>query len=142
MVGSALFSKKSDEWATPQLLFNRLNDIYKFTLDPCATAENAKCEKFYTKEQDGLKQSWVGERVFCNPPYSQISLWVEKSAVLESELTLTLIPVRTDTKWFHQFINKHPNIYIEFIKGRLKFGDSKNSAPFPSMLVLFSKEFF
>lgn len=144
-----LFSSASDEWSTPQKLFDELNDEFKFTLDPCATAENAKCKKFYTKADNGLRLSWKGERVFCNPPYSknQIGLWLEKATVGKLDdgtFSVFLIPARTDTRWFHYYIwDKYyhrPYIYIEqlrFLKGRLKFGDSKNSAPFPSMIVIF-----
>lgn len=134
-----LFSSASDEWSTPQALYDELNTEFKFTLDPCATAENAKCKKFYTIKDDGLVQCWGGDRAFVNPPYSNIKAWVEKS-VYESErkgFVVMLIPARTDTKWFHEYIYKKPRVEIHFIKGRLKFGDSKNSAPFPSMVVIF-----
>lgn len=137
MVSKALYSKATDEWATPQLFFDAINETGKFTLDPCATPENAKCENYYTKEQNGLLKSWHGERVFCNPPYSQISKWVQKASMESAELIVMLIPARTDTRWFHDYIYKKPNVHIDFIKGRLKFGESKNSAPFPSMLVSF-----
>lgn len=134
-----LFSSKSDEWTTPQKLFDELHAEFNFTLDPCATAENAKCKKFYTIEDDGLSQCWGGERAFCNPPYSNIKEWVAK-ACYEGErkgLVVMLIPARTDTRWFHTFIYQNERIEIRFIKGRLKFGDSKNSAPFPSMICIF-----
>ena len=133
-----MFSSKSDIWATPKDFFNRLNAEFNFTLDPCALPENAKCKKFYTPEQNGLNQDWSGEIVFCNPPYSEVSKWVEKAyrEAKRGAKTVMLIPSRTDTKWFHEFIyQKHE---IRFVKGRLKFGDQKNSAPFPSMVVVFS----
>ena len=133
-----MFSSKSDIWATPKDFFNSLNAEFNFTLDPCALTENAKCKKFYTPEQNGLNQDWSGEIVFCNPPYSEVSKWVEKaySEAKRGAKTVMLIPSRTDTKWFHEFIyQKHE---IRFVKGRLKFGDQKNSAPFPSMIVVFS----
>lgn len=131
-----MFSKKSDEWATPQNLFDELNKEFAFTLDPCATKENAKCEKFYTIQEDGLSKSWKGETVFCNPPYSQIKEWVKKcyNEAWKCRIVL-LIPARTDTRYFHDYI--YHKSEIRFIKGRLKFGDSKNSAPFPSMIVIF-----
>ena len=126
------------EWETPQDLFDKLNAEFHFTLDPCATPENAKCAKFYTKEQDGLKQNWEGQTVYCNPPYGrEISRWVKKASE-ENALTVMLIPARTDTKWFHDYIYKKQE--VRFIKGRLKFGGEKNSAPFPSMIVIFSRE--
>ena len=132
-----MFSKKSDEWATPQNLFDKLNEEFGFTLDPCATKENTKCEKYFTQQEDGLYQSWCNEVVFCNPPYSQIKEWVKKcydEAGSAIKIVL-LIPARTDTRYFHDYI--YHKSEIRFIKGRLKFGDSKNSAPFPSMIVIF-----
>lgn len=134
-MNAALFSSKSHEWETPQELFDGLNRRYNFTLDPCATAENAKCPMFFDREVDGLSQSWAGHRVFCNPPYGrEIAAWVEKCYV-ESMFAIVvgLLPARTDTKWFHNFI--HGRAQVEFIRGRLKFGGAKNSAPFPSMIV-------
>lgn len=131
------FSSKTDAWATPQDFFDKLNREFRFNLDPCATTENAKCKKFYTEKEDGLSKSWKGKRVFCNPPYGrQIGKWVEKCATGGADVTVALLPARTDTKWFHQFIYKKAE--VRFIKGRLKFGDSKNSAPFPSMIVIFT----
>jgi len=137
---SVHFSSKTNEWATPKDLFARLNDEFKFTLDPCATPENAKCAKFFTKEDDGLKQSWGDERVFCNPPYGrEIGKWVEKAYQSRTlaQVIVMLIPARTDTKYFHQYIYGKENIEIRFLKGRVKFGEATNSAPFPSMLVIF-----
>lgn len=130
---SVHFSSKTPEWATPQDFFNELNKEFGFTLDPCATKDNAKCKKFYTKEDNGLSKSWRGESVFMNPPYGrEIGSWVKK---LSQEGGVGLLPARTDTKWFHDHI--YGKAEIRFIKGRLKFGGSKNSAPFPSMLVVF-----
>ena len=132
------FSSKSNEWATPQDFYDKLNEEFKFTLDPCATKENAKCVNFYTIEDDGLKQNWDNKTVFCNPPYGrQIKHWVKKASESKG-LVVMLIPARTDTIYFHDYIYKKPNVEIRFIKGRLKFGESKNSAPFPSMLVIFN----
>lgn len=141
-----LFSKQSDEWSTPQDLFDTLNDEFNFTLDPCATDGNHKVSKYFTIETDGLKQSWSDESVFINPPHSKVKDWVEKAYVehtVNKTTVVMLLPGRTDTKWFHTYIwdseqNKpYPDVSIRFLKGRLKFGDSKNSAPFPSMLVIF-----
>ena len=118
-----LLSSKRDDWETPQDLFDRLNKIHHFTLDPCSTHENAKCAKHYTKADNGLEQSWKGESVFCNPPYGRdIAKWVKKAAQ-ESEHAkiVMLIPARTDTKYFHEYIYKKPNVKVEFLKGRLKF---------------------
>ena len=131
-----MFSSQTDQWATPQDFFDELNEEFRFTLDPCADETNHKCKKYFTKETDGLKQSWEGERVFCNPPYGkEIKRWVKKAAESNAEIVVMLIPARTDTSYFHEYIYKKAE--IRFIKGRLKFGESKNSAPFPSMLVIF-----
>lgn len=140
-----MFSSKTDQWATPQDFFDRLNEEFHFTLDPCADEFNHKCDKYYTKEQNGLTRVWNGERVFCNPPYGrEIKEWVEKSwcdvEYNDCELVVMLIPARTDTKWFHDYIYNKKNVEIRFLKGRLKFGDSKNSAPFPSMVVIFNSK--
>ena len=140
MITEAMYSSASNEWATPQWLFDELNEIYEFTLDPCATNEDAKCAKFYTKEQDGLLQDWGGEIVFCNPPYGrELPKWVEKAYNESRKANTTvvmLIPARTDTTYWHKWIFPFAT-EINFLKGRLKFGDSKNSAPFPSALVVF-----
>lgn len=132
------FLHESDEWYTPTDFFEELNKEFNFNLDPCATDDNHKCDKYFTREEDGLSQNWGGYRVFCNPPYSDIASWVEKcyeEGRKENTLVALLIPSRTDTRYFHDFIYNRAE--IRFIKGRLKFGGSKNSAPFPSMLVVF-----
>lgn len=132
-----MFSSKTDLWETPQDLFDKLNNEFHFTLDVCATPENAKCDSFYTKEQDGLSQPWKGV-VWCNPPYGkQIGSWVRRGffASLSGNTVVMLLPARTDTRWFHEYI--YGKAEIRFIRGRLKFGGSKNSAPFPSMVVVF-----
>ena len=134
-----MFSSKTDLWETPQDLFDKLNNEFQFTLDVCATPENAKCDNFYTKEQDGLEYPWKGT-VWCNPPYGRgIGQWVRRAlfASVSGSTVVMLLPARTDTKWFHHYIYKRNNVEIRFIRGRLKFGGSKNSAPFPSMVVVF-----
>ena len=137
------FSSKTDLWSTPQDFFEELNRKYNFNLDPCATNENAKCKRFFTKDDDGLSQEWKG-RVFCNPPYGRVLKdWVKKCfeefSNGNAEIVALLIPARTDTRYFHEYIYKKKDVEIQFIKGRLKFGNSKNSAPFPSMLVILQK---
>jgi site-specific DNA-methyltransferase (adenine-specific) len=135
LINDELMSSNTPEWATPQWLFDVLNSIYCFTLDPCATHENAKCPKHYTQEDDGLSLSWGDETVFMNPPYgSEIGKWVEKCSRLEEGCRVALLPARTDTRWFHEYIYGQAEIY--FIRGRLKFGDGKGPAPFPSMIVV------
>lgn len=139
-MNNVVFSHKSDIWNTPRDLFEKLNDEFKFTLDPCCNNDNKLCDKYYTEEDDGLLQSWDNEIVYCNPPYSNIKEWVRK-AYCEWDKNTTivlLLPSRTDTIWFHKYIYNIAE--IRFIKGRLKFSNSKNSAPFPSMLVIYRKE--
>lgn len=133
------FNSNSDEWETPQHIFNKYNDIYKFTLDAAATSLNAKCTNYFTKESNGLEQGWYGN-VWCNPPYSNVKLWIQK-AYEESlkGITITmLLPARTDTIAWHEYI--FPHAKVEFLKGRLKFSNSKNSAPFPSAIVIFQTD--
>lgn len=137
MITTGLFTSNTDQWATPQDFFDKLNDEFHFTLDVCADETNHKCEKYYSKEDDGLKQDWGGEIIWCNPPYGrEIGKWVKKCSEYEGE-SVMLLPARTDTRWFHDYI--YGKSEIRFIRGRLKFGGSKNSAPFPSMVVVFNK---
>ena len=136
---AVMFSSKDDKWSTPQDFFDGLNSEFHFTLDPCADDSNHKCERYYTEEDDGLLQDWEGEIVFCNPPYGKaIKDWVRKAYIEGCKPNTTvvmLIPARTDTIYFHKYI--YHKAEIRFLKGRLKFGNSKNSAPFPSMVVIF-----
>lgn len=130
------FSSKTDLWETPQDFFESYNSKYGFTLDVCADDSNHKCATYFTKEVDGLKQQWQGV-CWMNPPYGkEISKWMKKAyeSSLEGATVVCLVPSRTDTKWWHDYAMKGE---IEFIKGRLKFGGSKNPAPFPSAVVIF-----
>lgn len=100
---NGIFSSKTDMWATPQWLFDKLDAEYHFTVDVCATPENAKCPTYFTEEQDGLRQEWIG-RVWCNPPYGrQIGKWVQKAFECAADVVVMLLPARTDTAWFHDF---------------------------------------
>jgi len=146
-VNKGIMSSNSNEWATPKWLFKILNNIYRFTLDPCSTDENAKCKTHFTKKENGLLLCWNTHNVFMNPPYGrEIGKWVEK-IFLDAcndpwRVKVALLPARTDTKWFHDYIYNSAKIY--FIRGRLKFNDEKGSAPFPSMIVIWnssSKDF-
>lgn len=140
---SVHFSSKSNEWTTPQHLFDELNREYHFTLDPCATHENAKCEKYFTEKENGLLQDWSDDVVFMNPPYGrEIKHWIKKAyeEILNGATVVCLIPARTDTTYWHDFIFDKA-FDIRFLKGRLKFGDSKNSAPFPSAIIVYKREF-
>lgn len=134
----ALFSHASDEWGTPQDLFDTLDAEFHFTLDPCATPENHKCPTYFTQEDNGLEKSWGGYRVFCNPPYSNVKEWVAKASheADNGVLSVLLLPARTDTRWFHEYI--YGTAEIRFIKGRLRFQGGKYNAPFPSMICVFN----
>jgi phage N-6-adenine-methyltransferase len=132
-----MFSSKTELWATPQAFFEKYNNTHNFETDVCASPENTKCLKFYTKEQDGLTQEWTGS-CWMNPPYGrEIIKWMRKAyeSSLKGAKVVCLVPARTDTKWWHEYATKGS---IEFIRGRLKFGGHKNSAPFPSAVVTFS----
>jgi len=135
------FSSATGEWKTPKALFDELSWIYGgFTLDPCATRENAKCERFFTQEEDGLAQRWDG-KVFVNPPYGRdIGRWVRKAfdESLAGALVVCLLPARTDTRWWQDYAKRG---YVHFLRGRLKFGEAKNVAPFPSAIVTFGRYF-
>lgn len=135
-----MFSSKSNEWATPQSFFDKLNEEFGFTLDPCSTHENAKCEQHYTIEEDGLSKNWGGQVVFCNPPYGRdLPKWVKKCHDESRHATIVmLIPARTDTSYFHDYI--YHKAEIRFVRGRIKFGESKTSAPFPSMVVIYKNQ--
>ena len=137
-------TSNKDDWETPQELFEDLDYYYNFTLDPCATHENAKCEKYYTLKDNGLCQSWKDETVFMNPPYGRgIKLWIQKAHeeyMFNNATVVCLIPARTDTTYWHEYI--FSNGYdIKFLKGRLKFerdGMPGDPAPFPSAIVIMS----
>ena len=147
-----MFSSLSAEWETPWDLFDNLNREFRFTLDPAATAENALCEKYYTARENGLEQDWSGEAVFLNPPYGrEVGKWVEKAyeeankQKRERAIVVLLLPARTDTRWFHDYVLRANE--IRFIRGRLKFNNRLipgwredgshlvSPAPFPSMIV-------
>ena len=136
-----MFSSATGDWATPQEFFDMLDEIFHFTLDPCADEKNHKCEKYFTKEQNGLEQYWNGETVFCNPPYGRdIGQWIQKSIdeARKGATVVLLIPARTDTKWFHEYVLPYGE--IEFLKGRVRFVGAKDVAPFPSMIGVFRRK--
>lgn len=133
-----LLSSKTDNWATPDYLFNKLNEEFNFNLDPCADDLNHKCARYYTIKDDGLTKVWGGsDRIFMNPPYGKnISKWVTKarlSAENNGALVVALLPARTDTKWWLECMKATE---IRFITGRLKFGSANSTAPFPSVIVI------
>lgn len=136
-MNKVLFTSNKSDWETPPELFKVLDLEYHFTLDVCATAENAKCKNYITPEQDALAQTWTGV-CWMNPPYGRnIGLWVQKAyeSSLGGATVVCLLPARTDTAWWHDYIL--PYAEITFIRGRLKFVGADNSAPFPSVIAAF-----
>jgi site-specific DNA-methyltransferase (adenine-specific) len=133
------FSSVKQDWTTPREFFYLLNKEFNFTLDAFASSENALCKKYFTEEDNALIQDWSGETVFCNPPYGKMLKYCVAKAYEESlkgTKIAMLIPARTDTSYFHEFI--YDKAEIRFLRGRLKFGNGKNPAPFPSMLVIYN----
>lgn len=143
-MNSALLSSKKMDYCTPQDFFRELNEEFCFALDAAATKASAKCKAYYTPETDGLNSSWdVGGAVFCNPPYGrETGKWVRKAyeEAQNGTTIVLLIPARTDTSYFHDYIYGHAE--IRFIRGRLRFEDENGTvyppAPFPSMVVIYN----
>jgi site-specific DNA-methyltransferase (adenine-specific) len=141
MTAPILFSSATDEWPTPRDFFAKLNRHYQFTLDPCATPENATCPLYFTKEQDGLAQDWGTHRVFCNPPLGRaLGAWARKcfQASQGGALVALFVPARTCTRWFHDYV--YGKAAIRFYRGRFKFGNADTSAPFSSMLAVYGDD--
>jgi hypothetical protein len=125
-----LFSSASVEWPTPKAVYEQLDAEFHFTFDPCPIDGSAG---------DGVaplfRSSWEGERIYANPPYNRaISAWLERAG--EADIAVFLLPARTDTRWFHRYVLPKAT-EIRFLPGRLKFGDAKNCAPFPSLIAIF-----
>lgn len=135
-ISRSLFSSDREDWATPQDLFDRLHAEFNFTIDLAAAEHNAKLPRFYTKEQNSLKQDWSNERGWLNPPYgNKTGHWLRK-AHESGSLVVLLLPARTDTRWFHRWV-LGKGAEVRFIKGRLMFVGAKDPAPFPSMIVIY-----
>lgn len=131
------YMSETVEWETPQELFDELNREFVLDSDVCATSENKKLEAFWSKGDDALSQDWTGLRAWMNPPYGrEIGKWIEKAATGGAQVVVALLPARTDTRWFHDYIYQKPNVEVRFLKGRVKFG-GKGPAPFPSCVVIF-----
>lgn len=134
-------SSATDDWSTPQDFFDAVNaEFGPLELDVAASDKNHKCPQYFTEYVDGLSASWLGFKCWMNPPYGRtIGKWVAKAAFEASKgcTVVALLPARTDTRYFHDHIYNKPGVEIRFLRGRLKFGGAKNSAPFPSMLVIF-----
>lgn len=144
-MNEVLFSTGKDDWETPPDLFNSLNEEFHFTIDVCANNINKKLNRYYSEEEDGLSKDWQGETVWCNPPYSRSTKkkrgqadWIKKcyeESQKPGTVIVMLLPARTDTIAFHEYI--YGKAEIRFLKGRLKFVGAKDSAPFPSMIVIY-----
>jgi phage N-6-adenine-methyltransferase len=139
LLNESLYSSEKMDWGTPQKLFDRLNHYFGFTLDPCSSEENKKCNKNYTIENDGLLKDWSKDIVFMNPPYGRIMKdWIKKAyeESLKGATVVCLVPSRTDVKWFHDYA--YGKADIVFLNKRLEFEGSNNKAPFPSMLIIYN----
>lgn len=144
-----MYSSKTVEHPTPQWFFDKLNAEFGFTLDPCATHENAKCSLYFTREEDGLSQDWRGHTVFMNPPYGRtIGQWMHKAyeSSQDGATVVCLVPARTDTRWWRDYVGHYDwetrtqvnhASEVRLVTGRLKFGDAKHTAPFPSAVVIY-----
>lgn len=141
---NVLFSSKTMDWGTPQWLYDQLNEEFKFTLDACATENNKKHPNYISPQQDSLKTVWSGS-VWVNPPYSRkVGVWVkhaqESISAGDASVVVMLLPARTCTKWFHNYIYQKSGVEIRFLRGRLQFIGAKHKAPFPSMICIFRKK--
>ncbi|MCW1909902.1 MULTISPECIES: phage N-6-adenine-methyltransferase [Lactiplantibacillus] len=145
MINKALFTSNKEDWETPQDFYDRLNAKYHFEWDLAASDDNAKCSCYFTRDDNSLEQDWEGlsGNLFLNPPYGrELKLWVKKAATTglkDKQKLVMLIPSRTDTSYWHDYIFNHAE--IEFLRGRLKFevdGISGDSAPFPSAVVIYT----
>jgi site-specific DNA-methyltransferase (adenine-specific) len=148
-----MLTSNNSDWATPKTLFDSLDKEFHFTLDFCATEKSKKCQRFYSKEQDALKQNPKGEVIFCNPPYGrEIGKFVKKCFELsKTNIIVMLIPARTNTNYWHTYIydsTKHVfRVPVRFLKGRVKFcglntrGEWIENQPctFPSCIVIFGR---
>ena len=138
-------ARTHDEWGTPKELFKALDEEFHFTLDPCASDSNHKCDRYFTKDDNGLEKSWGGQNVFCNPPYSKIRDWAKKCCEesRRANVIVMLSPARVDTRWFHNYV--YGKAEIRFLMGRLRYEQedgtpSENPAPFPAMIAIYRRE--
>ena len=138
MINSSLFTNDKDDWRTPIELFQELHNEFEFTIDAAASPQNALLPRYWTKDDDALMTDWFGERVYCNPPYGRMAgKFIRKAALCEAHVSLLLIPARTDTHAWHDCI--FGKAEVRFLRGRLKFSESKGSAPFPSAVVIWRR---
>ena len=142
-MNKVLFSSKKEDWETPNKLFEELDREFHFTLDACANEKNHKCINYFDEEKNGLVQDWSDQVVFCNPPYGRkLYDWVKKAYEESKKANTTivlLIPSRTDTRYFHEYLYEKENVELRFLKGRIQFKGAKYSAPFPSLIAVLKK---
>ena len=138
---TALYQSTTDDWETPRWLYDAYDRVYQFDLDVCATAETAKCDRWYGPDQDALMQPWEG-RIWCNPPYGrQVEAWIARAiwavqSVKTAPVAVLLLPSRTDTRWFHRHLYQAPGVQLDFLPGRVQFVGGESSAPFPSLVAI------
>ena len=137
-----IVDNRNGVWVTPKEFFSPLHREFSFEIDAAASRDNAMLPRYWTAETDAFKQDWHDRIVWCNPPYGRkdIYRWVKQCATGGATLVCALLPARTDTKWFHDFCYQKPNVEIRFIKGRIRFSESKGSGLFPSIVVIFRKK--
>ena len=135
-INRGMLTSLTDQWATPQAIFDLLDTEFHFELDVCALPNNAKCPRYFTPAEDGLSQEWQGT-CWMNPPYGRdIPMWMQKAyeSSQAGATVVCLVPARTDTAWWHDYATKGE---IRFVRGRLRFGSATSAAPFPSAIVIF-----
>ena len=138
-INQSLFQSDKQDWQTPPSVFEPLHREFGFTIDAAASSENALLPRYWNEENDAIKQDWSGERIWCNPPYGRYQReFIRKAAEMQADVTVLLIPARPDTAAWHDWI--FPYAEIRFIRGRIKFVGAKNSAPFPSAIVVWRKD--
>lgn len=139
--------KMNGVWVTPVSFFEPLRAEFDLQVDAAASSGNAMLPRFWSIEDSAFNHDWTGERVWCNPPYGKANIsppgiykWIERCATGGASICVTLLPARTDTRWFHDFIYNNPKAEIRFVKGRIKFSGSTGAGKFPSMVVIFRNE--
>ena len=138
-INPSLYSTKKHDWQTPPEVFAPLHEEFGFTVDAAASADNAMLPRFWTVESDGLAQPWAGERVWCNPPYGRMQRqWIEKAYKREAEVAVLLLPSRTDTVAWHNWVL--PAAEVRFLRGRIRFVGAEHGAPFPSAVVIWRRQ--